>query len=797
MASLDCPSGLDPDPDESSSGNLARRAVVAAGIGAAALASAPLSLGRGPRADAASSGSRCWSSASGWAGGSMPSSTAVVRVTDHVIVDRNVTVGGLVIEPGASVVFAPDKSVALTSRGNVVVHGDLQMAPADCTAEHALVFAGIDESRFVGGMELLSSDIGLWVRGEGRLFLDGCAKTAWARADGDLVRGASTIRLQEAPVDWHPDDELVIAPTGSPQVGDYHDQYDTVRIVSVSGRAVTVSPTLSFDHLAHAIGRSTVVSAEVMNLSRNVRIEGTPSGRAHVHIMGNVPQDMRNFALRHVGPRRRTGEHDFTDVVLGRYGLHFHMAGDATRGTRVEGAVVRDAGSHAYVPHASHGITFRSCISHNTMDDAYWWDGALDTRTPQVPTNDLVFDGCIASRITCDPAFRGYRLSGFSLGAGQGNSARSCTAVGVQGNENASGFQWPEGGVGLWDFADCMAHNNRVDGIFTWQNTVLDHVVTRFVGYHNGGSGIEHGAYINSYLYEDSILFGNGQSSVRLHALSGGPRRLTLDNLWCDGGGISRFGLELVKHTLDTSVSTLVARCVFKGHRDAAVALLAVEGPVDHVDFVDCEVSGNEFFTASSWVGGSVRWQDSVRGAFGVTPISSGSLQNVSAWNADRGSLLAFAPRPSPASRVPLAVPTIAARTSSRGLTSGSCVSGAGGMGFPGGSTPTKSGSTSGHSHKHASKKMKPSAKLVRGKGRKRHLIYITIDNPGAPFRVDITADGHRLRTATAGRGHTTVAIRNAKVRGRTVRLRHGDQTLGRWRVAKDSNPSSRYWFAG
>lgn len=796
MTSLERPSGPDHDGNDTPSSNLKRRTVVAAGVGAAALAAAPMSLGRGPRAVAAGSASRCWSSESGWAGGSLPTSTEVVHVTDHVIVDRDITVGGLVIEPGASVVFAPDQSVTLMSRGNVVVHGDLQMAPADCTAEHALIFLGIDESKFLGGMELSTSDVGLWVRGEGRLLLDGCAKTAWARVDGDLVRGASTIRVQEPPVDWHPGDELVIAPTSSPMASEHFDHYDTVRIVSISGRSITITPTVSFDHLALAVGRGTVVSAEVMNLTRNVRIEGTPGGRAHVHVMGSVPQDMRNFALRYVGPRSKTGERDFTGVVLGRYGLHFHMSGDATRGTLVEGAVVRDAGSHAYVPHGSHGITFRSCISHNTMEDAYWWDDAANTRVPQEPTDDLAFDACIASRITCDPPFRGYRLSGFSLGRGQGNSARGCTAVGVQGNVSASGFQWPEGGIGVWDFADCIAHNNSVDGIFTWQNTALEHVVTRFIGYHNGASGIEHGAYINGYRYENSILFGNGASSVKLHAVSSQARRLTLDNLWCDGAGISSYGIEVVRHTLDTTASTLVSRCIFKGHRDAAVALVAVEGPTDRLDFVDCEIIGSEFLAASAWVGGSVRWQADAHGAFLVSPFLSG-LTEEALGEANKIAVPVFAAPSAPASRVALAVPTEATPTHSRGSNSGTCVSGAGGAAFPvgtatgtsggpGASSSTRaSGSTKQPGHQHAATAKKPSVKLTRGKGRKRRLVYVLIDNPTSPFKVDITASGHRLRTATARRGRTIIALRYAKVRGRTVQVRHGGHTLGKWKLPR------------
>lgn len=635
----------------SESSGLTRRSFVTGAFGAAFLSTAPSPAARGYGA-AAAEGARNWSSARDW-GGTLPASDEVVVVQDAVILDQDTTVGGLVIEAGGSVIFAPGKSVTLTSAGSVLVRGELRMAPANYRVQHVLRFEGIDETRVVGGAGGPETDIGLWVRDRGRLVLDGSVRTPWVRARGHLRRGATRLQLRAAPVGWRPGDELVIAPTAETTSAEHYDQYDTVRVRSISGRTVTVSPRLRFRHPATRVGRGTVTSAEVMNVTRNVRVEGRPGARAHVHIMGDIPQDMRNFALRHVGPRRAAGGH--SESVLGRYGLHFHMAGNATRGTLVAGAVVRDCGSHAFVAHASHGITFRGCISHDTMEDAYWWDGASDTRTPQMATNKLTYEACIASRVRSDPSFRGYRLSGFSLGRGQDNRAVNCVATGVQGNRNASGFHWPEGGIGVWEFSDCVAHSNKVNGIFTWQNTGLPHVVKRFVGYHNGQAGIEHGAYLNGYMYGNSILYGNGQSAVRLHALSTAERTLTLDNLWCDGAGVATHGVELVRHTLGSTSPTMVKRSVFRNHRKAALALLATDGPVDAVNVVNCEVDGNEVFAADDWVGGDVRWSSREDGAFRVLPRSAEG-QVVPRWNAVRRRIRRFARRMSSPDRGPIAL---------------------------------------------------------------------------------------------------------------------------------------------
>jgi hypothetical protein len=86
--------------------------------------------------------------------------------------------------------------------------------------------------------------------------------------------------------------------------------------------------------------RADVPAAEVLNLTRNVRIEGTPGGRSHVFIRNDVPtiHTIRDVALRYLGPRKGKKK------VLGRYALHFHMCGASTKGSAVEATVVRDAG---------------------------------------------------------------------------------------------------------------------------------------------------------------------------------------------------------------------------------------------------------------------------------------------------------------------------------------------------------------------------------------------------------------------------------------------------------------------
>ncbi|WP_371495726.1 hypothetical protein OG871_08960 [Kitasatospora sp. NBC_00374] len=541
-------------------------------------------------------GGRRWSDPAGW-GGAVPGPKSAVRITDQVLLDADASVGSLLIEPTGSLVFAKEHSLTLDSAGNIEVRGSLVLAPAD-TAVHTVRFPNVDERRFKGGgMTVVDSDTGLWVGGAGYLRLDGAARTAWVRAAGALKAGDTGITLASAPTGWKAGDELAVTPTAAPDGEDFSNQYDLCTVRQVNGSTVLLDGPLKHAHPRVAVGGGVTVGAEVLNLTRNVRIEGTEQGRAHIHLTSSRRADVRHAALRWLGPRAEGREKwngkPVTEPVLGRYGLHFHMLADASRGTVVEGVVVRDAGNHAFVPHMSHGVTFRSCISHNTWEDAYWWDGPQDTRTPQGPSDDIGYESCVASRTVFEPNPRGYRLTGFSLGAGTGSKATDCVAVGVQGATGASGYEWPETSEGVWTFERCLAHNNLENGIFVWLNAQHHHTVSQFVAYHNGGWGIEHGAYLNDFDYTASVLYGNAAGGVAVHAL-GRDKGTVFDGLLIDAAGQSDYAVSTAKHQLAGQPVT-VSRCRLTGYRKAGVAFRATtDGEPDDIQVLDCSFSGNE-----------------------------------------------------------------------------------------------------------------------------------------------------------------------------------------------------------
>lgn len=233
--------------------------------------------------------------------------------------------------------------------------------------------------------------------------------------------------------------------------------------------------------------------------------------------------------------------------VLGDYPLHFHLNGNTVRGTLVEGVVVVNGRNHAFVPHGSHGITFRDTIAKTTTGEAYWWDppgtnncsARWEFQCSADNSNDIFYDHVLADGVKpTSSASQMHRNSAFFLSAGSGNVIRNSVARNVQGGDDCAGFHWPEeaaGNVGgsVWRFVNNTSVGSTCHGIFVWQNDEQTHLVENFTG-----NGVEHGAYRNAYEYRNlnvpyfeihalglrQVTGGSvGKVVIRSHNVEGGP----------------------------------------------------------------------------------------------------------------------------------------------------------------------------------------------------------------------------------------------------------------------------------
>ena len=385
--------------------------------------------------------------------------------------------GTMTVAEGDTLRFDPNRDTTLIMTGNLIVRGTLIMEPANGNVEHVIEFRG-NENNFVGGgLDPIPSDVGLWVMGSGRIILEGEDKPAWdykwhSSWDGDEVRAA-------------------------PNTPGNYDNFPQV----------TSTPA------KNALGYPT----ELLNLSRNVVVRGTTSNYSHVFIRSSRPSSVENALFRYMAP-------DFGgDDATGRYGLHIHHSHDGSRGTIVDGLVIRDAKGHAFVPHMSHGITFRNVIAYNVRGEAFWWDEGDDS-------NDILYDHSVAALVRGANGGENHSLGAFNLGIGSNVGVTNSVVVGMQREEGAqrSGYIWPEDDEATWLFKNNIAHNNETNGIFVWQNNEDRHIIENFTAYYNGQSGIEHGAYTNSYVYNGLTLLENDNA---IHSHANGERG---DGGWVD-----------------------------------------------------------------------------------------------------------------------------------------------------------------------------------------------------------------------------------------------------------------------
>jgi hypothetical protein len=575
----------------------------------------PLGLRSSLVSAAVGGGERRWSDPATW-GGRVPGAQDVAVVTGNVLLDTSASVRGVVIEPGATLTFDPAQSLTLTSTGNVVVRGTLTMRPPQSSV-HTVLFSAVDEGRFVGGgMDPVDSDTGMWVMDDGRLDLVGAGKTAWGRIVGDAAQGATTIRLDRPPAGWSPGDRLVVVPSGAPAAGrnaNWWSQFSEAGVRGVSGTAVTLDAPLANAHPSAA----GTWGAEVLNLTRNVRIEGTATGRTHVFVRSRAPQELSHASLRHVGPRKGGQK------VLGRWGLHFHHCMDASSGATLDGVVITDAGSHAFVPHTSNGMTLRNCIAYRVQEHAFWWDeGEL--------TSGAVWEDCVAALVTTSER----STSGFYLGKGDGNAIRRCVAVGVDAIEGAGIIAPAQVSNGVWTMEDLLAHNNRHGGFLAYLNTdkVDRKVVSRLAAYHND-FGIDHGAYLNSWRYEGFTLYRNRSGGVLLRAVSNSDGIRFVGGT-VDQAGAAAYGIVHDRHVVDSAYPTVFEACTFRGHTAAAIGLPMPVPKADVIDLLNCTFVGNEL-----WIGRdvspatAVRFQDAAHGTICARRLGSRGAPKPQ-WNA-------------------------------------------------------------------------------------------------------------------------------------------------------------------
>lgn len=405
-----------------------------------------------------------------------------------------------VLEVTGTLTLDPNKTITLTMNNSNLLQTNRIVSRPIWPAVHTFKFIGIDESKFVGGGDVpLDSDKGWWVTGSGQLDLQGEEKTSWTNVTGAIKSGDISFTVKEAN-NWRVGDEIVISRTAKNATDD-----DVRTIKAITGTMVTVDRALTDHPMVNGVW-----TAEVLNLTRNLRIEGTSSGQSHLFIKSTAKHNVQYVQFRYLGPRKNISGDSAKELVTGRYALHFHHCEEATRGMEVLGCVARDCNNHAYVPHGSHGLTLRRNIGYNCLDVNFWYDMGHKS-------HDLIYIENVAGAISYvpgsitveDPTTKTFGSGGFLLGEGDGNKCIGNVCFGISGALGIDGtgaYQWRNNNESTWVFKGNMAHNCQTSAIDIWQNTAMNHTLEDTIIYYCGSAG-RLGAYANDYLYKGGIIF--------------------------------------------------------------------------------------------------------------------------------------------------------------------------------------------------------------------------------------------------------------------------------------------------
>lgn len=527
-----------------------------------------------------------WSDKATWGGRlPKPGDAPVIKAGHTVFADVNAVVAGMQI--AGTLVFDPSRSVTLESSKNILVTGLLQIHSAQTSVIHTIRFIHVNENGFVGGgMDPLDSDVGLWVMGAGQLNLQGKQKTSWTNARGAIKAGATSLVVKDA-VGWQPGDEIMIAPTAAGA-----NNFDIKTIKAVKGNTVIINSATT----SHPVINDKW-TAEVGNLTRTIRIEGTATGKSHIFIRSSVPQTIKDVAFRYLGPRKAPPGDNKKALIQGRYGLHFHHCMDGSVGSIVDGCVMRDVDNHAYVPHVSNGILMMDNIAYNVTETPFWWDISDPSHDTKWIHNLVALPKYVQGSLGTDtkgaPTFG---VNGFVLGLGDDNVCNDNVVVGQSGLETTNAaYDWEEMDIeSEWVFKNNIAHNCS-SGLRSWQNNTRIHVIENSTLYNND-VGIFHGAYANMYRYVGGTVY---KSVIHVRAASGGGNRLRFENLHIDAAGLN-YAVMLDEGPLNGSSPILFRNCTITGARIAQV-IDENPGPgKKSAAFIQCEVAKPDYVISSA-----------------------------------------------------------------------------------------------------------------------------------------------------------------------------------------------------
>lgn len=196
---------------------------------------------------------------------------------------------------------------------------------------------------------------------------------AWVKLGAPAGSGDTTLKLAEPVAGWRVGDRVIVTATirqNKPKktfrptlrTG---GQTEERIVTAIDGAKLTLDRPLEFNHTAAGGYR-----AEAANLSRNVVVESAdPAG-----VRGHTMYHKHSAGSISYAEFRRLGK----EGVLGKYPIHFHLAGDTMRGSSVIGASVWDSGNRWVTIHGTDFLVVRDCVGYRSVGHGYFLEDGTE-----------------------------------------------------------------------------------------------------------------------------------------------------------------------------------------------------------------------------------------------------------------------------------------------------------------------------------------------------------------------------------------------------------------------------------
>jgi hypothetical protein len=327
-----------------------------------------------------------WEAANTWAGGKAPApgDVVLVRPGHRVVYGGSSDQAFRAVHVGGTLAFDPD-------RDTVLAVGLLKVQPGENTAEEGFDCDAHLESPKDGdakpALEVGTPDrpvrksavirltyfegmnkesLPALISCGGRVDLHGAPLSrTWVKLGADATKGARAVTLSEAVTGWNVGDKVILTGTRDPDEQRGVAYTEEATITGIVGNRLTLDRALKFDHVGTGEYRG-----EVANLSRTVVVESAdPDGvRGHTMYHRHSAGSISYAEFRHLGK----------EGVLGRYAIHFHLAGNTMRGSSVVGASVWDSGNRWVTVHGTNYLVVRDCVGYRSKGHGYFLEDGTE-----------------------------------------------------------------------------------------------------------------------------------------------------------------------------------------------------------------------------------------------------------------------------------------------------------------------------------------------------------------------------------------------------------------------------------